>query len=882
MSNIRQKILDNLKEDWLNTQYDRAQSFYKKARTEEDGNKLYSYDTLVAEVKDGKPIIYNAQSQTTRRHIREFLLQKGFDYDEIYKAIDDFKKENGGYKPKVEESFDSVQYWGSVNQYNYTKRQLRVDYDNKTYEVGDFKWVPDHKVSNKEIDRKIEELKAAGFKEIKKGKVQESVEEDRFNNEDLNKLVRDEIKKNNGSFPETIEYKGRTYTCFNLMDPNLPKDGTVVYYCNMENTPSGNPQESNDYFFVNASLNLIPSEKDPLNYANVKFKGVREVNYIEDLTEGAKTKRPTKRLVMNQGNVYIFEQTKGSKKSYIVGEDIDKDANTIEKVNKYNNQDEAFTDFFARVGIDPNNELKESIKKATKSEVLTEADTYIYSNAESEDRSDAESMINAQYKSQFPKLKFRISKRGPMYCVDFIGKYQDICNALINLGWYNETEINQMVEDKIIKPLDESYKVFQQVKNGNEIESVEVDEVKSEEQAAERVSEIKAETGCGAYYKDGKEEPLKESGTLWTSETTEDDYDKDELKTNQYQDYLDEFDGTIKPDSYEEWLESDWLYNYLYHEFNNEDNEYNEWYDFINSYDEEDLKRYYQDYLDDIKEREPNKPKEFDDWFNDYMIDDSYDQWRFKEEDLKENVLPMIDKQVNGAIFITGDYHSNYPDFRKSGPGGKIVRDGDDLIDWLSEEDRVDISYRDDEQLEIAGYDHDGSISGLLYTLPDDPHKILEIALSTGYYDKNDYEDNNEIVEEFLEDLRNDNVNMRDIRKPDLLVPIVNGFRTGVVESIKEAENVEAPEYTQVYKVSDLDSMETGIPVAITYLKTATPTPKTALFAGKSDDKYYFYDEGGMFAFTKRYIEEEGNLLLTNGVDVTEVNRLNQSVNTEK
>ena len=37
-----------------------------------------------------------------------------------------------------------------------------------------------------------------------------------------------------------------------------------------------------------------------------------------------------------------------------------------------------------------------------------------------------------------------------------------------------------------------------------------------------------------------------------------------------------------------------------------------------------------------------------------------------------------------------------------------------------------------------------------------------------------------------------------------------------------------------------------------------------------------------MFAFTKRYIEEEGNLLLTNGVDVTEVNKLNQSVNTEK
>lgn len=858
MSNIRQKILDNLKEDWLNTQYDRAQSFYKKARTEEDGNKLYSYDTLVAEVKDGKPIIYNVQSQTTRRHIREFLLQKGFDYNEIYKAIDDFKKENGGWKPKVEESLkedypfthDTTIYYGGTNPDGSPDiGEIEIFVDNREdfseltdEEIHDaFKndnldiWFNDLSGTYEMFDIKIKDgywlmykgCEDSGTKphfEIEKD-LKESVEEDRFNNEDLNILVRDEIKKNDGSFPETIEYKGKTYTCFNLMDPNLPKDGTVVYYCNMENTPSGNPQESNDYFFVNASLNLIPSEKDPLNYANVKFKGVREVNYIEDLTEGAKTKKPTKRLVMNQGNVYIFEQTKGSKKSYIVGEDIDKDANTIEKVNKYNNQDEAFIDFFARVGIDPNNELKESVKKATGSGVLKEAVDYIYSNAESEDRSDAESMINAQYKSEFPKLKFRISKRGPMYCVDFIGKYQDICNALINLGWYNEEEINKMVEDKIIKPLDESYKIYQQVENNGEIESVEVDEVESAEQAEDRVAEIRAETGCGAYSKEVKEEIIKESGTLWTSEVTEDDYDKDELKANQYQDYLDEFGG--------------------------EDTEF-------------------------------DKPMEFDEWFNNYMSDDAEFMWDIHNEDLKENILPMIDKQVNGAIFITGDYHSNYPDFRKSGPGGKIVRDGDDLIDWLSEEDRVDISYRDDEQLEIAGYDHDGSISGLLYTLPEDPHKILEIALSTNYYDKEDYEDNNEIIEEFLEDLRNNNVRMQDVRKADLLVPIVNGFRTGIMESIKEAENVEAPEYTQVYKASDLDSMETGIPVAITYLKTTAPEPKTALFAGKSDDKYYFYDEGGMFAFTKRYIEEEGNLLLTNGVDVTEVNRLNQSVETEQ
>ena len=75
--------------------------------------------------------------------------------------------------------------------------------------------------------------------------------------------------------------------------------------------------------------------------------------------------------------------------------------------------------------------------------------------------------------------------------------------------------------------------------------SQEVDEVETEEQAQDRVAELRDETGNNAYYEEvkDKEEPLKESGTLWTSETTEDDYDKEELKANQYQDYLDNFDS---------------------------------------------------------------------------------------------------------------------------------------------------------------------------------------------------------------------------------------------------------------------------------------------------------------------------------------------------
>ena len=217
-------------------------------------------------------------------------------------------------------------------------------------------------------------------------------------------------------------------------------------------------------------------------------------------------------------------------------------------------------------------------------------------------------------------------------------------------------------------------------------------------------------------FKPVVEESLKESGTLWTSEVTEDDYDKEDIRANEYQDYLDSLE-------------------------NKED------------------------------------AKDFDEWFSNYMYDDSEFQWDLKNEDLKENILPMIDDQVKGAIFIIGDYHSNYPDFRKSGPGGKVVKDADDLIDWLSEEDTVIITYDDNDDLSIAGYDHDGSISGDLFTLPDDPHKILEIALSTDMYDKNDYEDNNELIEDFLYDLSIGNVYTRDIKKPELLIPIKNGFR---------------------------------------------------------------------------------------------------------
>lgn len=64
----------------LTARYDARQSFYGKAQVIELPNKtvLKSYDTIVAVIKDGKPMVRGDYSQTTTRHIKEFLKQNGF------------------------------------------------------------------------------------------------------------------------------------------------------------------------------------------------------------------------------------------------------------------------------------------------------------------------------------------------------------------------------------------------------------------------------------------------------------------------------------------------------------------------------------------------------------------------------------------------------------------------------------------------------------------------------------------------------------------------------------------------------------------------------------------------------------------------------------
>ena len=268
-------------------------------------------------------------------------------------------------------------------------------------------------------------------------------------------------------------------------------------------------------------------------------------------------------------------------------------------------------------------------------------------------------------------------------------------------------------------------------------------------------------------------EKLKESDShiIWSSETTEDDYDPEELK-ERYQEYVDEFDGTRKALSYEEWLDSDWLYNYLYHEFNSAENEYDDWSDFISNYDDETLKVYYKDYVDDLNELEPEQPISFEDWKENYIIDDSSDQWTFKKEDLEENIYPMIDKQINNDIlFVVGNYNSNYPDFRPSGKGGKFLNKAEDILDWLSNNDRVDFSETSDGTIEVSSYDHDGGIDGLLYTFPDDKDLLYKVAMETDYYEED--RDIDDVLGEFQYDINHGNIDMSDFRGyEDHFIPI--------------------------------------------------------------------------------------------------------------
>lgn len=67
--------------EYLQSKYDSRKDFYKKAIIKEYNGIIYlqSYNTIVAKIENGKAVVNGWYSQTTSRHINEFLLQNGFE-----------------------------------------------------------------------------------------------------------------------------------------------------------------------------------------------------------------------------------------------------------------------------------------------------------------------------------------------------------------------------------------------------------------------------------------------------------------------------------------------------------------------------------------------------------------------------------------------------------------------------------------------------------------------------------------------------------------------------------------------------------------------------------------------------------------------------------
>ena len=77
---------------FLEPRYDYAKSFYGKAVVKEDeySKRLYSYETLVCEINEDEVYVYGTYSDTTLRHIKEFLKQNGFKAETKKQILKDY------------------------------------------------------------------------------------------------------------------------------------------------------------------------------------------------------------------------------------------------------------------------------------------------------------------------------------------------------------------------------------------------------------------------------------------------------------------------------------------------------------------------------------------------------------------------------------------------------------------------------------------------------------------------------------------------------------------------------------------------------------------------------------------------------------------------
>ena len=98
--------------------FDSRQSFYNKAKVVEkdDGSKvLYSYYTPVVRIKDGEAILLHKgylgwnSSQTTLRHVKDFLRQNGFEIGSSKDLAKMYKQEQAKIDENLKESYEDLE-----------------------------------------------------------------------------------------------------------------------------------------------------------------------------------------------------------------------------------------------------------------------------------------------------------------------------------------------------------------------------------------------------------------------------------------------------------------------------------------------------------------------------------------------------------------------------------------------------------------------------------------------------------------------------------------------------------------------------------------------------------------------------------------------------
>lgn len=342
---------------------------------------------------------------------------------------------------------------------------------------------------------------------------------------------------------------------------------------------------------------------------------------------------------------------------------------------------------------------------------------------------------------------------------------------------------------------------------------------------ANKIRNAKAQVGKADFNYDSFVSEIKQD-TMRLSDRTE-----QETAATLLQDFCKDYKGrTADKDNQEIERESKEIKTEYYQM---PEDEHIIWDSEIDYYDENymsDIKNnQYQDYLDSLGEDE--EPEDFESWYEGYIDDMSYDDARWLEEDLDENILPNIDNQLNdNALLLSGSYGSNYADFRPSGEGGVFWEDGiDGFKSYIGGFDRVCITTQNGILGAICN-DHDGTVSGQFYTLPDDKSELIK---AMGYEEEgrkvfDEYDDYGNFhiadydnVEEFLkdympqqfdEDIYYGGIDASDLNKHiDLLKPIKDTI-SGYAPTDPDKTKTESKEIkTESLSYGDLEDLAKDI-----------------------------------------------------------------------